>query len=223
MSKMEWTKCPNGHQYSPELPVCPYCPAPVSGTSPDRRDTPAGATLVDAGAATAPDNSAKTRVLSTDSAPVRDAGADKTVVDSPAPESATHVVGEASTSAPRAAAGVRQTRIMTLDDDAPPPMPIFAWLVVMEGAQQYHDFRISQEQVYIGGSDECDIVLEDEFISGEHASIRFRDDTFTITDLDSKNGTFVNDLSSEARIDRVSLKDGDEIQIGRVLIKFKCL
>ncbi len=222
MSKVEWTKCPNGHQYSPELPVCPYCPAPVGSTSSVRRNTPAGATLVDSGAADAPDNSAKTRVLSTDSARVRGAGVDKTVVESPAPEAATHVVGEAA-SAARPASGVRQTRIMTLDADAPPPMPIFAWLVVMEGAQQYHDFRISQEQVYIGGSDECDIVLEDEFISGEHASIRFRDNTFTITDLDSKNGTFVNDLSPEARIDRVSLKDGDEIQIGRVLMKFKCL
>lgn len=119
----------------------------------------------------------------------------------------------------------RSTRMVSLADQQPPPptMPIFAWLVVLEGSQQYVDFRIDGEQTYLGGDASCQIIITDEFASGEHASIRFREGRFTLTDLDSRNGTFVNDFAPEARIDRVELNDGDEIRIGQTLLKFKCL
>ena len=151
--------------------------------------------------------------------PVKDSA---TVVESSTGDAQTHVVGAPSRT--DTGGGSRQTRVMSLEEeDVEERRPIFAWLVVMEGSQQYADFRIDREQVYVGGSSDCDIVLQDEFISGEHASIRYREGEFTITDLDSKNGTFVNDMSPEATIDRVSLNDGDEIQLGQVLLKFKCL
>ena len=84
-------------------------------------------------------------------------------------------------------------------------------------------FRIKKEQAYIGTSSENDIILDDGFISGEHASIRLRDDQFYLTDLDSRNGTYVNDSECQERIDRVELNDGDEIYLGKVVLKFKCI
>ena len=93
----------------------------------------------------------------------------------------------------------------------------------MEGAQQYEVFRIDKEKTYIGVSSNCDIVLQDEFISSEHASICLRGGKFFITDLDSCNGTIVNDSDPSVSIDREEIKDGDDVQIGRALIKFKCI
>lgn len=45
----------------------------------------------------------------------------------------------------------------------------------------------------IGRSSANDIVLPDQHVSRNHAVIRYRDGVFTISDLNSSNGTFVND------------------------------
>lgn len=236
MSKTEWAKCPNGHQYSPDLPTCPYCPASTPSSAP-RRNTPTDGDTVVAPASAAPRGETdRTRPFPGVSAPQESTGtADRTIVEGQSEEHPTvaapsptepwsRVVGTPPPGSASPPPGARKTRVMQVGGQDPAELrPIFAWLVVLEGAQQYQDFRISQEQVYIGDSEECDIVLNDEFISGEHASIRYRDGKFTITDLDSKNGTFVNDMDPDKRIDRVELRDGDEIRMGQVLMKFKCL
>ena len=215
MSIAEWTTCDNGHQYSPDLDVCPYCPAPTQTITVERSETPTGrATVVESDTDRTHAKPHPTEV--------HEDGV--TAISSDGAVTPTHVVG--GPSGPASGHEDRLTRAVAVDDKSSAKrMPILAWIVVLEGAQQYQDFRIAQDQVYIGGSaEECDIVLKDEFVSGVHASIRFRDDgLFYITDLDSKNGTLVNDMSPEARIDRVHLKDGDEIRVGQVLLKFKCL
>ena len=214
MSATEWITCKNGHKYDPDKPQCPYCPQPVASSAPERRKTPTGgATIVEAGAAQA---APPPPTLVPDS---------KTVVQTPSSDARTHVVGDPAPPAPVSAAGHegRGTRVISDVAEDVKRMPIFAWLVVLQGKQQYLDFRIDQERVCIGSSPDCGIVLDDEFISGEHASIRHRDGKFFITDLDSVNGTHVNDFAPEARIDRVQLSDGDEIQMGQVRMKFKCL
>jgi pSer/pThr/pTyr-binding forkhead associated (FHA) protein len=42
-----------------------------------------------------------------------------------------------------------------------------------------------------------------------------------LTDLDSTNGTFVND--SAEGVARIELKDNDIIRLGETTLKFKCL
>ena len=68
---------------------------------------------------------------------------------------------------------------------------------------------------------DADIVLDDGAISGKHASLRYKDQKFTITDLDSTNGTFLNDRPDP--IAREELKDNDILRIGEVTLKFKSL
>lgn len=218
MSKKEGVAtCPNGHDYPANLAACPWCPKParsavvaadvdLEGEARTRAVTPE------------PTHADKPTVPSSRAAP---SGRDPSRTVAEATDGvATHVVGDLT---PRQDAQ-RRTRAIAGEVAAPKRMPIFAWLVVLEGDQQYEEFRIAQEQTYLGVSQtECDIVLHDEFVSAEHASIRYRDGKFYITDLDSKNGTFVNDMSPEARVDRVQLQDGDEIRLGQVLLKFKCL
>ncbi len=99
--------------------------------------------------------------------------------------------------------------------------PVVGWLVAVSGDQKGEDFRVRDGQNTIGSGAENDIVIHDTTVSGKHASIRYRDNKFFITDLDSTNGTHLND--SGEPIAREELKDNDLLRVGDVSLKFKCL
>ena len=63
----------------------------------------------------------------------------------------------------------------------------------------------------IGRRDDNKIVIENLAVSGHHAKIDSVGDGFVLTDLQSKNGSFVN----EQMITSHWLKDGDVISIGK--------
>jgi len=67
----------------------------------------------------------------------------------------------------------------------------------------------------------ADVKLVGEAISARHASLRYREGVFSLTDMDSTNGTFLN--QGTAPIAREDLKDNDVVRIGEVSLKFKCL
>lgn len=71
------------------------------------------------------------------------------------------------------------------------------------------------ETVGIGRSDENRVVLKGKRMSREHCKIFFVSDQWKIVDLDSKNGTRVNDRE----IDEVGISDGDIIQLADFKIK----
>jgi hypothetical protein len=100
--------------------------------------------------------------------------------------------------------------------------PVVGWLVAMNGKQKGEDFRLREGQNLIGSSTGLEVtLLNDLAISAKHASIRYRNGVFSLTDLDSTNGTFLNDATDS--IAREELKDNDVIRIGEVTLKFKCL
>lgn len=68
----------------------------------------------------------------------------------------------------------------------------------------------------IGRSSRNTIVLNDSYVSGEHALLTWRDMQWWLEDLGSRNGTLLNDV---AITDAVVLSLGDVITIGG--IKFK--
>jgi hypothetical protein len=117
---------------------------------------------------------------------------------------------------PSASAG-RKTVLLT-DKHKP---PVVGWLVALTGEQKGEDFRIRDGQNTIGSAPDADIVLRDTAISGKHASLRYKDHKFFLTDLDSSNGTFLNDQTEPMA--REELKDNDIIRLGEVSLKFKCL
>jgi hypothetical protein len=58
---------------------------------------------------------------------------------------------------------------------------------------------------------------QDKGVSRVHASLRRTDDTLTLTDLGSVNGTYLNGqrlVSNQARV----LRDGDEIRLGKMVM-----
>jgi len=104
--------------------------------------------------------------------------------------------------------------------DQPKP-PVVGWCVVLTGPQKGEDFRIREGPNILGSAPDADIVLHDSAISAKHASLRYKDQKFTITDLDSTNGTFLNDRPDP--IAREELKENDTIRLGEVTLKLKCL
>jgi hypothetical protein len=73
-----------------------------------------------------------------------------------------------------------------------------------------------QTAVSLGRSAGNDIVLEDDAVSGQHARIRVEEGVFVVHDLQSTNGTFVN----ERRVARHELQNGDVVRLGETLLEF---
>jgi len=74
---------------------------------------------------------------------------------------------------------------------------------------------VGSRPVTIGRSPDNDIPVDNLAVSNYHAKIYFEAGRMVVEDLDSLNGTFVNDL----RVERATLHDGDNIHIGKHKIK----
>ena len=91
----------------------------------------------------------------------------------------------------------------------------------MDGAQKGEDFRLREGKNALGSAEGLEVSLRDQSVSSKHASISYRDGKFVITDLDSMNGTFLNQDTEP--VARLELKDNDLIRVGETTLKFKCL
>ena len=104
-------------------------------------------------------------------------------------------------------------------------MPVAGWLVALNGKHKGEDFKIREGKTSIGSNPGNNIVMNDEYISSNHATIKFVDQDgeriFILSDLDSANGTFLND--AEEPIAREELVDNDTVTFGQTRMKFKCL
>src|SRR5271168_3293907 len=74
---------------------------------------------------------------------------------------------------------------------------------------------IGGRPVSIGRSPDNDLQIDNLAVSTYHAKVYFEAGRLVVEDLDSLNGTFVNDL----RVERAMLHDGDSIWIGKHSIK----
>jgi hypothetical protein len=120
-----------------------------------------------------------------------------------------------------ASASVPSSRKTVLMSERPTPRYLVGWLVAYDGEQQGEDFRVRDGQNIIGTAPDCDIVLRDETISSKHASLRYKDGAFYLTDLDSTNGTYLNGSNEPAA--RIELRSDDMVRFGAVTLKFKSL
>lgn len=91
-----------------------------------------------------------------------------------------------------------------------------ALLVVQRGPGSGSRFLLDSDVVNAGRHPDSEIFLDDVTVSRRHAEFHRTGDTFTVSDVGSLNGTYVN----RDRIDRVQLKDGDEVQIGKYRLVF---
>jgi hypothetical protein len=96
----------------------------------------------------------------------------------------------------------------------------FAWLVFTgENGLPVHHVRLPNEKCTIGKGADADIRVTDDFASKLHTLLYYdpEKDVFSISDLGSTNGTFLNDHV----VIKEELKDGDHIRIGHKSMIFK--
>jgi hypothetical protein len=82
-------------------------------------------------------------------------------------------------------------------------------LVVRHGPNAGSSFRLDEKVTAIGRHPDSDIFLDDITVSRRHVVVE-RDDGYTLRDVGSLNGTYVN----RKRVDEARLRYGDEVQIG---------
>jgi diguanylate cyclase (GGDEF)-like protein len=108
------------------------------------------------------------------------------------------------------------TRVRIDVAGAKPSRPGEACIVVIYGPELGRRVQLGTAPFQIGRSSQNDLALDQESVSRHHARITFDGSDYWVADLKSTNGTFVNDEpTTESR-----LKDGDQIRIGRSILKF---
>jgi hypothetical protein len=101
------------------------------------------------------------------------------------------------------------------DDEPVPPVDSHAFLEIQDGSGVR--YPISSAEFRIGRSSENELTLHDPSISRHHAQIRRkRDGSFSITDLESLNGVFVN----STQVKTSKLTEADLVELGDVGFRF---
>lgn len=70
----------------------------------------------------------------------------------------------------------------------------------------------------IGRRENNDVIIASLVVSGDHAKLDYTSSGYLLTDLQSKNGTYVNGR----RVDACYLNNGDQISIGKHTLLFQC-
>jgi V8-like Glu-specific endopeptidase len=83
-------------------------------------------------------------------------------------------------------------------------------------------FSNKDSRLVLGRSPElCDLVVEDETVSRQHAEIRKNGGGFVVADRNSSNGTAVNGVFNRKPFDPVPFKPGDTLTVGEVKLTLR--
>jgi pSer/pThr/pTyr-binding forkhead associated (FHA) protein len=91
-----------------------------------------------------------------------------------------------------------------------------ATLVVRSGSQAGERFVLRDVLTRLGRHPASEISLDDITVSRRHAEITREGRRYSIRDVGSLNGTYVN----QQRIEEMTLSHGDEVQIGKFRLVF---
>ena len=92
-----------------------------------------------------------------------------------------------------------------------------AKLILKYEASTLKEIPLRKPSTSIGRTPANDVVIDNLAVSGHHAKLLVEEGRFLVEDLNSLNGTFLNNQ----RIRKSAIKDGDEILIGKHTLVFK--
>lgn len=92
-------------------------------------------------------------------------------------------------------------------------IPLIIMQVNMD--QQTITKRFSQPEIILGRDPSCDLILDNSKISLRHSRVTFHDKHWWVEDLDSTNGSFLNNVSIDTP---TVITNGDQLKLGHVLI-----
>ena len=91
-----------------------------------------------------------------------------------------------------------------------------ALLIVKRGPSDGSRFLLDVDVTTAGRHPNAEIFLDDVTVSRKHAEFKRDAQGFTVSDLASLNGTYLNG----SRVDAARLTDGDEVQVGKFKLTF---
>lgn len=97
------------------------------------------------------------------------------------------------------------------------PGKAYAWLVPASGRIRA-GFPITKKLMILGRDVHSDILINEPSVSKKHAQILSLQGGFLLKDLDSSNGTYINN----SRIEEAYLGDGDTVTLGEAKFTFAC-
>jgi hypothetical protein len=96
---------------------------------------------------------------------------------------------------------------------------LVGWLVSYSLDPMGVDFKLYEGRNIIGRGMNCNITVNDNMVSSEHAVLLYRANKYSITDRQSSHGTFVN--GQDIDLEPMYLEDGDRIRVGKTEFLFR--
>jgi hypothetical protein len=88
---------------------------------------------------------------------------------------------------------------------------------LLEIPSENKEIKLFKDSLAIGSIEGNDIIIKDKFVSRKHAVLKFADNEWSVIDLNSTNGVFVN----SGRVNKNQrLQHNDSIKIGNTVINF---
>lgn len=112
-----------------------------------------------------------------------------------------------------------KTRVTPLDKLRPQAEGHDCLVVIYSSDQRQFGKRYvldTAEPLTVGRGQENSVVLDNDSVSRRHCRVEKRNDSWYVVDLDSTNGTYVNDV----QVTEYGLRRGDQIKIGDTIVKF---
>lgn len=91
-----------------------------------------------------------------------------------------------------------------------------SYLDVSWTGQEVIRIALGKDEIMIGRDDTCGVHLPLSNVSWNHSRLTCNAEEYIIEDLDSTNGTYVNNIS----VSRCVLRNGDQVRIGDASIVF---
>jgi Inner membrane component of T3SS, cytoplasmic domain len=132
-------------------------------------------------------------------------------VEAPAPELPPLQSPMPSASAPQ--------KTMMLGDGGGQDYPTVGWIVPLAGPSRYQTFKLGGARTVIGTTPDCNVVIADPYMQGQHAEIRLQGEAYFLFDMGSNNGTYVD----QKKITSHELIDNDQFTCGQTEFKFKSI
>ena len=237
-----YKKCTNGHFYKDNLTQCPYCKG--NGTSVNQGNETAeyigGAGAAVGGGATVVNNGGGAAVGGGSGATMVNGGGGmsdgtKTQImpggagfngNETVQNSYASGIQEEPVNSPKPSASASKTMIFDEEPDGNEgsgdvrsSRKLVGWLVSYSLSEMGVDFKLFEGRNVIGRDLDCQISVDDNTVSSKHAVLLFRGGSYFIQDSLSTSGTRVN--GKDTGVNAVSLNDGDIIQVGKTVFKFR--
>jgi predicted component of type VI protein secretion system len=94
---------------------------------------------------------------------------------------------------------------------------LFTYLVVDSPGQSQQVILWDTLEITVGRAPDRDLVIPDSEVSRQHTLFRIDGQSYTVADLHTSNGTFVNGT----RISRHQLRPGDVVELGPARVQFR--